>query len=63
MESWKDLETQPATICDPFFGSGTTGYVAQKFGRVFIGIDLSKQYIDDIAIPRIVQAMQQRSLF
>ena len=26
-------------ILDPFFGSGTTGAVAKKMGRNFIGID------------------------
>jgi DNA modification methylase len=29
------------TVLDPFFGSGTTGQVAQQLGRQFIGIDLN----------------------
>lgn len=29
-------------VLDPFFGSGTTGQVAQQLGRHFIGIDLNR---------------------
>jgi len=33
-------------IClDPFFGAGTTGLVAKKLGRHFIGIELNPEYI------------------
>ncbi len=32
------------TVLDIFFGSGTTGEVAQKFGRKFIGIDINPNY-------------------
>lgn len=31
-------------VLDPFFGSGTTGAVAQKFGRKWIGCELNKEY-------------------
>lgn len=41
------------TVLDPFIGSGTTGIVARKINRNFIGIELNKSYIDDIAIPRM----------
>lgn len=34
------------TILDPFFGSGTTGRVAQKYGREFIGIELNPKYVE-----------------
>jgi DNA modification methylase len=33
-------------VLDPFFGSGTTGLVAQKNGRKFIGIELNPKYIE-----------------
>lgn len=33
-------------VLDPFMGSGTTGLVAKKLGRWFIGIELNKDYID-----------------
>lgn len=32
-------------ILDPFTGSSTTGLVARKYGRKFIGIDLEKKYL------------------
>ena len=32
------------TVLDPFFGSGTTGEVAQKFGRRWLGIELNPAY-------------------
>jgi len=32
-------------ILDPFFGTGTTGAVAKKLGRNFIGIERDKEYI------------------
>ena len=41
-------------ILDPFFGSGTTGYMAQKLGRRWIGIELNEEYIK-IAKKRLAQ--------
>ena len=31
-------------VIDPFFGSGTTGQVAQTLGRQFIGCELNESY-------------------
>lgn len=33
-------------VLDPFFGSGTTGAVAKRLSREYIGIDLSEQYLE-----------------
>ena len=41
-------------ILDPFFGSGTTGWVAQRLGRKWIGIELNPEYIK-IAEKRFIQ--------
>lgn len=34
----------PCVVLDPFCGAGTTGLVALKFGRDFIGIELNPEY-------------------
>ncbi|WP_342226717.1 site-specific DNA-methyltransferase [Candidatus Liberibacter asiaticus] len=45
--------TKPGDIIlDPFFGSGTSGAVAKKLRRSFIGIEMKQDYID-IATKRI----------
>ena len=33
-------------ILDPFCGSGTTGVEAVRYGRKFIGIDVSEEYME-----------------
>jgi modification methylase len=39
--------TRPGdVVLDPFFGSGTTGAVAKRLGRRWIGIEREKRYID-----------------
>ena len=44
---------QPCTVLDPFSGSGTTGVVALRHGRRYIGIELSEEYVK-MARARIV---------
>lgn len=41
------------TVLDPFSGSGTTCLVALKHRRKFIGIDINKSYVTDVATVRI----------
>lgn len=41
-------------VLDPFFGSGTTGFVAKKLNRNYIGIELNPEYIK-IAEKRLAQ--------
>lgn len=47
-----DAPTVPAIVLDPFCGSGTTGEVAKSLGRRFIGLDLSIDYLKNLALPR-----------
>lgn len=44
----------PATVLDPFFGSGTTGLVAQQLGRNWIGCEINPEYAK-IASERLAQ--------
>lgn len=37
---------QGDVVCDPFTGSGTTGVVAVKLGRFFVGTELVQEYVD-----------------
>ena len=49
-------------VLDTFMGSGTTGVACIQTGRKFIGIEREPKYFD-IAVQRITQAYNQRSLF
>lgn len=40
------LKPQAALVLDPFCGSGTTGVVAARFGRSFLGIELNPDYCE-----------------
>jgi len=40
-------------VLDPFCGSGTTGVVAVEHGRRFVGLDLNRKYLTDLAIERV----------
>ncbi len=48
-------------VLDPFFGAGTTGLVALKQNKKFIGIELNKEYIK-IANARIKPFLEQSKL-
>jgi site-specific DNA-methyltransferase (adenine-specific) len=49
-------------VLDPFMGSGTTGEVALRYDRKFIGIEIDPKYFD-IACERIENAQRQERLF
>ena len=34
-------------MLDPFFGTGTTGAVAKRLGRKYLGIERDKKYISN----------------
>ncbi|HET7411234.1 MAG TPA: site-specific DNA-methyltransferase [Pararhizobium sp.] len=50
-------------VLDPFFGSGTTGAVAKRLGRHFVGVERQQSYID-AALARIaaVEPLAQADL-
>ncbi len=56
---WKECDCnagfEGGVVLDPFFGSGTTGVVAESLGRRWLGIDLNESYCE-IAIKRVSQA-------
>lgn len=47
----------PATVLDPFFGSGTTGVVAQQLGRRWVGCEINSEYAR-IAVMRLARESQ-----
>ena len=38
------VPTRPNIVLDPFLGSGTVGKVSERFGRRWVGLDLSTEY-------------------
>lgn len=44
--NWEVPSTKPAVVFDPFAGAGTTGLVALREGRSFIGAELSPKYAE-----------------
>jgi len=40
-------------VLDPFNGSGTTGAVALRLGRRYVGLDLSREYLSEQALRRV----------
>ena len=57
-----DLPTVPATILDPFAGSGTVGAVAIQLGRDATLVEQSKEYCDEQIIPRLEKPIAVRML-
>lgn len=52
---------EPASIIDPYMGSGSTGVAAIQMGRAFVGIESVPAYFD-IACRRIEDAQRQGRL-
>lgn len=50
---FQPYEPIPATVLDPFSGSGTTGQVSLEEGRAYIGIDISAEYLTTLAPERL----------
>jgi DNA modification methylase len=50
-----------AIVLDPFFGSGTTGFVAAKHGRGFVGIEINPEYAE-IARARVAVTNRRSEL-
>lgn len=55
------VEAAPASVLDPYMGTGTTGEACLKTGRNFIGIEIDAGYFD-IARKRIESAQMQPAL-
>ena len=47
-------------ILDPFCGSATTGVAALLHGRRFIGIDANREFLDQLAVPRLRDALRSK---
>lgn len=54
-------DPRPCTVLDPFCGSGTTGLVALREGRRFVGIELNPEY-SLIAHRRIIKGLVKAKL-
>lgn len=48
-------------VLDPFNGSGTTGIVALKHDRRYIGVELNPEYVE-LSVPRLEAEQQQMKL-
>ena len=51
----------PASVLDPFMGSGSTGVAAAQMGVRFVGVEAERRYFD-IACERIARAQAQGQL-
>ena len=67
IKGWKptctcNADTVPATVLDPFVGSGTTLAVAQRLGRNGIGADINDEYLE-LAKKRLSRLSAPMKLF
>lgn len=46
------------TVLDPFNGSGTTGKVAVRLGREYVGVDISETYLKEVTPLRFASGVQ-----
>ena len=51
-------EPTSCVVCDPFHGSGTTGVVALRLGRAYIGVDISEEYLHGVTQERMGAGVQ-----
>lgn len=51
----------PATVLDCFNGSGTTGRVANRLGRAYIGVDVAEEYLTDLSAKRMENIQYEMS--
>ena len=61
MDEYETPDPVPGTVLDPFTGSGTTGAVACRLGRNFVGIELNREYAE-MAERRIAPHRDQMQL-
>lgn len=57
-----NADVVPCTVLDPFSGASTTGYVALKHGRKYIGLELNESYIA-MSHKRLLGVASQQRLF
>lgn len=63
LRTWLQQFSQPQeTVLDPFMGSGTTGVACVQLGRIFMGVEIERQYFD-IACQRLHDALAQPDMF
>jgi DNA modification methylase len=49
---------EDGVVLDPFHGSGTTGMVALRHGRRYIGIELNESYLADFGVRRVADVAE-----
>jgi hypothetical protein len=55
-------EPVPQLVLDPFAGAATTGVVARRFGRRFVGVELNAAYVK-MARRRLAETQPQLGMF